>query len=304
MSTGTDGPLHAASRLLAMKNSEQQRPPSPVGAHVPVAGGMATKGLAYAEEIGAETVQVFVSNPRGWATNGGDPRQDALMRERTDLPVFVHSPYLINLGTPSEETAEKSVRSLEHALRRSAEIGALGVVVHTGSAVSGGRETGLARTRERLMPLLEELGEDVPPVLLEPMAGQGQVLCATIDDLAAYLEVLEWHPRVGVCLDTAHMFAAGHDISTAEGMRTALDRFDEVVGADRLKVVHCNDSKAECGSCKDRHENIGAGYIGAEPFGELFRHPVSAGVPLVLETPGPAGPHSADVATLKKLRGA
>ncbi|NYH50634.1 deoxyribonuclease-4 [Nocardiopsis arvandica] len=287
-----------------MKNSEQQRPPSPVGAHVPVAGGMATKGLAYAEEIGAETVQVFVSNPRGWATNGGDPRQDALMRERTDLPVFVHSPYLINLGTPSEETAEKSVRSLEHALRRSAEIGALGVVVHTGSAVSGGRETGLARTRERLMPLLEELGEDVPPVLLEPMAGQGQVLCATIDDLAAYLEVLEWHPRVGVCLDTAHMFAAGHDISTAEGMRTALDRFDEVVGADRLKVVHCNDSKAECGSCKDRHENIGAGYIGAEPFGELFRHPVSAGVPLVLETPGPAGPHSADVATLKKLRGA
>ncbi|WP_150245988.1 deoxyribonuclease IV [Nocardiopsis quinghaiensis] len=287
-----------------MRNSEQRRPPSPVGAHVPVAGGMATKGLAYAEEIGAETVQVFVSNPRGWATSAGDPAQDALMRERTDLPVFVHSPYLINLGTPGEETAEKSVRSLEHALRRSAEIGALGVVVHTGSAVSGGRETGLSRTRERLMPLLEELGEDVPPVLLEPMAGQGQVLCATIDDLAAYLEVLEWHPRVGVCLDTAHMFAAGHDVSTAEGMRTALDRFGEVVGADRLKVVHCNDSKAACGSCKDRHENIGAGYIGAEPFGELFRHPVSAGVPLILETPGPAGPHSADVATLKKLRGA
>lgn len=263
---------------------------------------MATKGLAYAEKIGAEAVQVFVSNPRGWATNGGDPEQDALMRERTDLPVFVHAPYLINLGTPSEETAHKSVRSLEHALRRSAQIGALGVVVHTGSAVSGGREEGLARTRERLMPLLEEVGEDVPPVLLEPMAGQGQVLCATIDDLAAYLDVLEWHPRVGVCLDTAHMFAAGHDISTVEGMRTMLDHFGEVVGADRLRVVHCNDSKASCGSRRDRHENIGAGYIGAEPFGELFRHPVSAGVPLVLETPGPTGPHAADVATLKKLR--
>ncbi|QUX30976.1 deoxyribonuclease IV [Nocardiopsis akebiae] len=285
-----------------MEKSEQQRPPSPVGAHVPVAGGMADKGLAYAEEIGAEAVQVFVSNPRGWATNGGDPAQDARMRERVDLPVFVHAPYLINLGTPSEETAEKSVRSLEHALRRSAQIDALGVVVHTGSAVSGGREAGLSRTRERLMPLLERLGEDVPPVLLEPMAGQGQVLCATIDDLAAYLEVLEWHPRVGVCLDTAHMFAAGHDISTVEGMRAALDRFGEAVGADRLGVVHCNDSKAACGSCKDRHENIGAGHIGAEPFGELFRHPVSAGVPLILETPGPAGPHAADVAALKKLR--
>ncbi|WP_047869357.1 deoxyribonuclease IV [Nocardiopsis sp. RV163] len=287
-----------------MEKSEQQRPTSPVGAHVPVAGGMADKGLAYAEEIGAEAVQVFVSNPRGWATNGGDPAQDARMRERVDLPVFVHAPYLINLGTPSGETAEKSVRSLEHALRRSARIDALGVVVHTGSAVSGGREAGLSRTRERLMPLLERLGGDVPPVLLEPMAGQGQVLCATIDDLAAYLEVLEWHPRVGVCLDTAHMFAAGHDISTVEGMRAALDRFGEAVGADRLGVVHCNDSKAACGSCKDRHENIGAGHIGAEPFGELFRHPVSAGVPLILETPGPAGPHAADVATLKKLRGA
>ncbi|MEU0238712.1 deoxyribonuclease IV [Nocardiopsis sp. NPDC006198] len=285
-----------------MSNSEQRRPASPVGAHVPVAGGMADKGLAYAEQIGAETVQVFVSNPRGWATNGGDPGQDARMRERTDLPKFVHAPYLINLGTPGDETAGKSVASLEHALRRSAQIGALGVVVHTGSAVSGGREAGLARTRERLMPLLERVGEDVPPVLLEPMAGQGQVLCATVDDLAAYFEALEWHPRVGVCLDTAHLFAAGHDISTVEGMRTALDRFDEVVGADRLKVVHCNDSKAPCGSNKDRHENIGAGHIGAEPFGELFRHPVTAGVPLVLETPGPAGPHAADVATLKKLR--
>lgn len=287
-----------------MKKSEQQRPQSPVGAHVPVAGGMATKGLAYAEEIGAEAVQVFVSNPRGWATNDGDPEQDARMRERTDLPTFVHAPYLINLGTPSEETAAKSVRSLEHALLRSARIDALGVVVHTGSAVSDVRAVGLSRTRERLMPLLERLGEDVPPVLLEPMAGQGQVLCATIDDLAAYLEVLEWHPHVGVCLDTAHMFAAGHDISTVEGMREALDRFGEVVGADRLKVIHGNDSKTPCGSYKDRHENIGAGHIGAEPFGELFRHPVSAGVPVILETPGPAGPHAADVAALKELRGA
>ncbi|MFW6641113.1 deoxyribonuclease IV [Nocardiopsis algeriensis] len=283
-------------------STTQQRPPSPVGAHVPVAGGMAVKGLAYAERIGAETVQVFVSNPRGWATNGGDPAQDALMRARTDLPVFVHAPYLINLGTPGEETAQKSVRSLEHALTRAAQIGARGVVVHTGSAVAGTREEGLARTRERLLPLLERLGESVPPVLLEPMAGQGQVLCATVDDLVPFFEALDWHPHVGVCLDTAHMFAAGHNISTAEGMRAALDRFGEAVGADRLRVVHANDSKAPCGSNKDRHENIGAGHIGAAPFEELFTHPVSAGVPLVLETPGPAGPHAADVATLKGLR--
>ena len=288
-------------------NNTEERPQSqvrqsPVGAHVPVAGGMATKGLAYAEKIGAETVQVFVSNPRGWATNAGDPAQDAMMRERTDLPTFVHAPYLINLGTPSEETAAKSVTSLEHALRRSAEIGALGVVVHTGSAVSGGREAGLERTRDRLMPLLEKLGDEVPPVLLEPMAGQGQVLCATVDDLVPYFEALDWHSNVGVCLDTAHLFAAGHDISTVEGMREALDRFGEVVGADRLKLIHGNDSKAPCGSNKDRHENIGKGHIGAEPFAELFRHPVTAGIPITLETPGPEGPHAEDVATLKRLR--
>ena len=192
--------------------NDTQYPFTPVGAHVPVAGGMATKGLAYADTIGAETIQVFTSNPRGWATKEGDPKQDARMRE-TGLPVFVHSPYLINLGTPNEETASKSAHSLGHTMRRGADIGAGGVVVHTGSAVSGGREAGLARTRERLMPLLEELGEDVPPLLLEPMAGQGQVLCATVDDLVPYFEALDHHEHVGVCLDTAHLFAAGHDIS-------------------------------------------------------------------------------------------
>lgn len=281
--------------------NDNQHPFTPVGAHVPVAGGMATKGLAYADTIGAETIQVFTSNPRGWATKEGDPKQDARMRE-TDLPVFVHSPYLINLGTPNEETAGKSTHSLGHTMRRGADIGAGGVVVHTGSAVSGGREAGLARTRERLMPLLEELGEDVPPLLLEPMAGQGQVLCATVDDLVPYFEALDWHPNVGVCLDTAHLFAAGHDISSREGMREALDRFGEVVGADRLHLIHANDSKAPCGSNKDRHENIGKGHIGAEPFAELFTHPVTAGVPITLETPGPEGPHGEDVATLKDLR--
>lgn len=277
-------------------------PASPVGAHVPVSGGMATKGLAYASRIGAETVQVFVSNPRGWAVTPGDPREDARMREREDLPVFVHATYLINLGTPGEETARRSVASLEHALRRGALIGAEGVVVHTGSAVSGSREDGLNRVRERLLPVLERLDAGAPAVLLEPMAGQGQVLCATVDDLARYLEAVDWHPAVGVCLDTAHAFAAGHDISTRAGMRAMLDRFGEAVGADRLRLVHANDSKAPCGSCRDRHENIGAGHIGAAPFAELFGHPVSAGVPVVVETPGPEKPHAADVAVLKKLR--
>lgn len=275
---------------------------TPIGAHVPVSGGLATKGLAYAAQIEAETVQVFVGNPRGWAVTDGDPAEDAALRERTDIPNFIHAPYLINLGTPDDAVGDKSVAALEHALRRGAEIGAGGVVVHTGSAVRGGRDEGLSRMRARLLPLLERLGDSVPPVLLEPMAGQGQVLCATVDDLVDYLTALDGHPRAQVCLDTAHAFAAGHDISTRAGMRAMLDRFGEVVGAERLRLIHANDSKAACGSNKDRHENIGAGQIGAEAFAELFVHPVSAGVPLTLETPGPAGPHAKDVQTLKELR--
>jgi deoxyribonuclease-4 len=277
-------------------------PSSPVGAHVPVSGGLARRGLPYADAIGAEVVQVFVTNPRGWACPPGDPEQDALLRARTDLPVFVHACYLINLGSPDEEVAARSVACLEHTLRRGAQIGARGVVVHTGSAVRGGREAGLARMRARLLPVLEGLDEDAPPVLVEPMAGQGQVLCATVDDVAEYLDAVDRHPKAGVCLDTAHMYGAGHDISTPAGMRAMLDRFGEVVGADRLRLVHANDSAAPCGSRRDRHAGIGAGHIGADPFAELFAHPVSAGVPVVLETPGPQEPHARDVATLKRLR--
>ncbi|MBB4932235.1 deoxyribonuclease-4 [Lipingzhangella halophila] len=277
-------------------------PVSPIGAHVPVSGGLAKRGLAYAAEIDAETIQVFVGNPRGWATSPGDPDEDAKMRERDDLPVFIHTPYLINLGTPDDDAAERSLGSLRHSLERGTEIGARGVVVHTGSAVRGGRGQGLDRMRARLHPLLQELGNDAPLVLLEPMAGKGQTLCATVDDLGDYLDALDWHGKAGVCLDTAHAFAAGHDISTRQGMRDMLDRFDTVVGAALLALVHANDSKASCGSNQDLHQNIGDGEIGAEPFGELFRHPVSAGVPITCETPGPKKPHAKDVRTLKGLR--
>lgn len=277
-------------------------PFSRIGAHVPVSGGLAKRGLSYADAIGAEVIQVFVTNPRSWAHTPGNAEQDALLRARTDLPVFVHACYLINLGSPDEEIAARSVASLEYTLQRAAQIGARGVVVHTGSAVRGGRAAGLARVRARLLPILEALDEAAPPVLLEPMAGQGQVLCATVDDLADYLDAVDRHPKAGVCLDTAHVFGAGHDVSTRAGMRTMLDRFGEVVGADRLRLVHANDSAAPCGSRRDRHAGIGLGYIGADPFAEVFTHSVSAGVPVVVETPGPEGPHARDVATLKELR--
>ncbi|MEV4436405.1 deoxyribonuclease IV [Streptomyces sp. NPDC049585] len=280
---------------------------NPVGGHIPVAGGLARTGLPYARGMGAEAVQVFVANPRGWATPPGNPAQDEAFRAACaaeELPVYVHAPYLINFGSHTEATVEQSVASLRHSLRRGREIGALGVVVHTGSATGGrGREIALAQVHERLLPLLAELThDDDPRLLLEPTAGQGASLCSLVADLGPYFEALEHHPKLGVCLDTCHLFAAGHDLAEPGGVKATLDELVSVVGEGRLGLIHANDSKDVVGAHKDRHANIGAGHIGAEPFGELFAHPETAGVPLTIETPGGKEGHAADVARLKALR--
>jgi deoxyribonuclease-4 len=264
---------------------------------------LATGGLAYAAEIGAEAVQVFVSNPRGWALSAGKPAEDDRIRE-SGVPVYVHASYLINFGSPTADTVTKSVESVRHALQRGAAIGARGVVVHTGSAVSQSYDAAMRQVHEHLLPLLEEIPAGGPDLLLEPMAGQGRMLCATVQQLGPYFEALESHPRAGVCLDTCHAFAAGHDLTAPDGVTKTLGALVDTVGAGRLKLIHANDSKDACGSQRDRHENIGAGHIGAEPFAQLFRHPAVAGVPFIIETPGrSAEPHRGDIDVLKRLRG-
>ncbi|WP_131742790.1 deoxyribonuclease IV [Actinomadura roseirufa] len=276
---------------------------SPVGAHVPVAGGLATGGLKYAAEIGAETVQVFVANPRGWALPEGRPAEDEKLREHAGMPVYVHAPYLVNFGSPSAETLARSVATVRHCLVRGRAIGARGVVVHTGSAVTQTYDEAMAQIHEHVLPLLEEIPDDGPDLLLEPMAGQGRMLCAKVQDLGPFFERLEHHPRLGVCFDTCHAFAAGHDLAAPGGVAATMDALVATVGEGRLGLVHANDSKDACGSARDRHENIGAGLIGERPFADLFRHPAVAGVPFVIETPGRApGPHGKDIATLKNLR--
>jgi deoxyribonuclease-4 len=154
-----------------------------------------------------------------------------------------------------------------------------------------------------MLPLLDELThDDDPALLLEPTAGQGFSLCSLAEDLGPYFDVLERHPRLGVCLDTCHAFAAGHDMAAPGGMKLLLDELVATVGVGRLRLIHANDSKDVAGAHKDRHENIGTGHIGAEPFGDLFTHPATAGVPLIIETPGGPEGHAADVARLKQLR--
>ncbi|MFI0236643.1 deoxyribonuclease IV [Streptomyces sp. NPDC016845] len=285
-----------------------RRPRNPIGGHVPVAGGLATVGLQYAEEVEAETVQVFVANPRGWATPPGNPKQDEAFRARCaadGIPAYVHAPYLINFGSHTEATVEKSVLSMRHSLRRARDIGALGVVVHTGSATGGrDRSVALAQVRAHLLPLLEELThEDDPFLLLESTAGQGASLCARTWDFGPYFDALDHHPKLGVCLDTCHIYAAGHDLAGPGGMKQTLDLLVDTIGEGRLKLIHANDSKDVVGAHKDRHENIGAGHIGADPFRELMTHAATEDIPLIVETPGGKETNAADIACLKALRG-
>ena len=288
-----------------MPPAPRMKPGPLLGAHVPASGGLAKRGLAYAESIGAECVQVFVTNPRGWAPSKGDSRQDAAFRDvvAERLPAYVHSSFLINLGTPDAAVAAKSADSLAHTLERGRQIGARGVVVHTGSAVAKGRyDAAMAQTRGLLLPMLDALSDDAPPVLLEPTAGQGLSLCSTLDELDEYLHRLEHHPRLGICIDTCHFYAAGHDLAADGGMNDFLDHLDKVRGGVPVGLIHANDSMDVAGAKKDRHESIGAGHIGVEPFGDLLTHPTMQGVPLVLETPGKETEHQADLALLKSLR--
>lgn len=279
---------------------------NPVGSHVFVGPGLVAGALRAATEIDAEVVQVFVGNPRGWALSQGDPATDEEFRSRCvdrGLRTFVHAPYLVNLGSPTPATYERSVASIAHNLGRAARIGAEGLVVHTGSCVDADAADGaLRQVREGLLPILETLGDDSPWLLLEPTAGQGRSLCAEVDDLGAYLDLLDRHPRVGVCLDTCHVFAAGAPLDEPGGTTATLDRLVEVAGPGRLRLVHANDSKDPRGSLRDRHEQVGAGHIGLDAFKEIFVHPATDGVPVLAETPDSGRIGGPCLPLLKKLR--
>jgi deoxyribonuclease-4 len=277
-----------------------------LGAHVPTSGGMAKRSIDYAATIKAEAIQVFASNPRGWAMPEPNPDADKSFRDKAeamDLAVYVHAPFLINLGSPTEGTYKNSLASTQYSLKRGREIGALGVVIHTGSAVDEGHvEKAWKQINKGMMPILEKLKDDDPWLLLEPTAGQGQSLVRKLDDLARYFDALEWHPKVGVCLDTCHVFAAGHDIKTPGGMSATIDLLAKIAGKERIRLIHANDSMDVLGSLKDRHENLGKGAIGSKPFAELIAHPAIADAPLILETPGEEPEHGSEVALLRKMR--
>ena len=279
---------------------------NPVGTHVKVGPGLVKGTLAEARRIQAEALQIFTGNPRGWALSDGDPAVDEAFRSacaEDGIRVFVHTPYLVNLGSPTPATYERSVATIAHNLARAVSLGAEGVVVHTGSCVDDGAyDLAMRQVREGLLPVLDALGEDGPWLLLEPTAGQGRSLCGPVADLEAYLDALDHHPHVGICLDTCHVFAAGEPLDEPGGATDTLDRLVAVAGPDRLRLVHANDSKDVRGAAKDRHEKIGQGHIGVGAFRELLAHGATSGVPVVLETPGSRDAGDPDIPLLKALR--
>ena len=276
-----------------------------IGAHVSTAGGI-SKAVGRGLEIGCETIQVFGSSPQGWAfkpISGEEVEAFRLSVAEAGMgPVFLHAIYLINLGTPKEDILQKGVQSLINYMGLASDIGAAGVIFHPGSHGGAGYEAIFPQTVSSIHRVLEHSPEG-PCLVLENMAGMGQHIGAKFEDLGRILKAVD-SPRLRVCLDTQHCFAAGYDMTTNQGIEAMIAEFDRDVGVANLLAVHANDSKRPCGSGVDRHDNIGEGFIGDEGFAAIMGNPAFQEVPFLLEVPGfdGKGPDRRNVDILKNIR--
>jgi deoxyribonuclease-4 len=254
-----------------------------VGAHVSIAGGV-DNAVERQLDVGGNCGQIFTHSPQVWKHTPVEDDAAAQFREETaaelDGPWVIHSSYLVNLCTPKDDLREKSIDSMQKEVDAAERLGVEYVNVHLGAHTGAGVEGGL----DNAASALDEL--DVPDgvtVLIESDAGSGTKLGGDFEHLAAVLD--RSSQDLDVCLDTAHMFAAGYDLSSAEAVAETVAEFDEVVGLEHLECVHLNDSKHECGTNKDEHAHVGEGYIGEEGMRAFINHEDLRDVPLVLETP-------------------
>jgi deoxyribonuclease-4 len=258
-----------------------------IGAHMSVAGGV-SKAVDRAAAHGCEALQIFTKNGNRWLGKALDPtdvrRFRARLEETAIRPAVSHASYLINLATTFDPLRRQSIDAFIDELDRADALGLLGVVVHPGTCTAGSEEEGLRLIAAAIGEALAARAGSQAMVLLEHTAGQGRTLGYRFEHLAAIIDHLDGSPRVGVCLDTCHLVASGYDIVTDAGYCETFDAFDRLVGLGRLKVVHANDSKKPCGSRVDRHEHIGRGCLGEEPFRRLLHDPRFRGLPLLIET--------------------
>lgn len=273
------------------------------GAHVPTRGRLA-RAVDYAEAIGADAIQIFASNPRAWSPPSLRHSAVDEFRERLDRSsveaVFVHSTYLINVASPDPAFHRRSIHLAIAELGAAAAIGADGLVVHAGAGGAGEREEAVARAAEAVREMASLGG---PPVLLELTAGGAGAVASTIPEAAELLAAVD-HQRVGLCLDTCHLFAAGYPLDDPDLARTPLDELRDIGLAGRLGLVHGNDARAPRGSRLDRHEHPGLGMIGEAGFRALLADPLLREATVLVETKGHEGEHGRDVAALRRLAAA
>ncbi|MGH9254377.1 MAG: deoxyribonuclease IV [Vicinamibacterales bacterium] len=258
-----------------------------IGAHMSIAGGL-SKAVDRAVVHGCEALQIFTKNANQWRGKPLDPAEVAAFRTRVEQtgirPVVSHASYLINLATTFSLLREQSIAAFIDELDRADALGLLGVVIHPGTCTAGTEDEGLRLIADAIRRAFNARPRRKVMVILEHTAGQGRTLGYRFEHLAAIIGHLRRSARVGVCLDTCHLLASGYDIGTESGYRNTFEAFDRSVGIERLTVFHANDSKKPCGSRVDRHEHIGRGYLGEEPFRRLLHDPRFAGLPLLIET--------------------
>jgi len=270
-----------------------------LGAHC--SGGI-KKALERGAEIGADAVQLFAQSPRTWRFPDHDPADlERFPGRRTELgvqAVLIHALYLVNLATTNDEVYEKSVTTLVRTVETASAIEADAVVFHIGSHLGAGFETGL----EQVVPAIERAVERTSGdtwLLMENSAGAGGTVGRSIDELARLYERLGRHPRLGVCLDSCHLYVSGSDVGDPTAYDALLTELDDAIGLDRLRALHVNDANAPLGSNRDRHANIGEGELG-EKLGVFLAHPAVQALPAVFEGAG-RSPNADDVRKLKEL---
>jgi len=276
-----------------------------IGAHVSIAGGIC-RALERGEALGCESMQIFTKNQLQWRSAPlpqGVCDRFLRMWSKTGIgKIVVHSSYLINLAG-SEKIRRKSIDALVDEVLRCDQLGIDDLVLHPGSHRGDGLKAGIERVAASLENVFERTDGSRVRVLLETMAGQGDGIGASLDELAAVFDSLGGHDRIGICMDTCHLFASGYEIRSPEGYERLVGRVEKLFGKERVRCWHLNDSREVKGSGKDRHQHIGAGQIGLEAFGRIVTDGRWSGVPCILETPKEDQGDTRNLSLLRKLRG-
>ena len=261
------------------------------------------KALENAHAFGMDSVQLFAQSPRTWRFPDHDPADlEAFRARREELgigAVAIHAVYLLHLASTKADFYEKSVDTLSKTVDAACAIGAEAVVFHVGSHQGAGFDAGLERVVPALAQALERC-DDTTWLCMENTAGTGDTIGRSLEELAALYEAVDHHPRLGVCLDSCHLFASGYDVTDPDALDGVVKQIDALIGLDRLRVLHVNDSKTPLGSNRDRHDNIGDGLMGNK-LAVFLGHPKLQGLPALLEVPGADG-HGPDLEQMTKLR--